>query len=471
MTDSYSAKLTEGSIIKSIIFITIPILIGNLLQVAFQITDTFWVGRLGEEAVAAVSISFPILFLVMAISGGIGLAGAVFVSQYKGNKNQDKVDHVTGQTLLMAIVASIFFGIIGYLIAPFIIGFFGVSSLVYPGALSYIRISFIGMVFVFGFMVYQSLARAVGDAKTPVYILLLSVLLNLIFDPLFIYGYGIIPAFGVGGAAMATIGTQSIAFIIGLIVLIKGKRGIHLKLNHLKPDYDLMKKIISQGIPISMEQSSRSVGFIFMTLIASSLGTTILASYGIGTNMISVVIIPALSLSIANSALVGQNIGAGKIERAEEIAKTSTVIGFITLTAIGIIFFIFSSQIVALFIPNDPEVIKQGGLLLKIASLTFGFIAIQFSILGVLRGSGNSKTTFRIALSIIIIQVASAYLLAKLFALNELGLWLSFPINFATGAIISYYIFRKGKWKDKKIIETKEVKEEIEREVEIAECE
>ncbi len=470
MEVSKGNQLTEGSILKSIILLTIPILIGNLLQVAFQITDTFWVGRLGKDAVASVSICFPILFFVMAISGGVGLAGGIFVSQYKGSKNQEKVDHVTGQTLLMATIISLFFSVIGYFLAPYIIMFFGTSKEVFSGALSYIRISFIGMVFVFGFMVYQSLSRAVGDAKTPVYILLFTVILNLVFDPLFIFGYKFIPALGVAGAAIATIGTQSIAFIAGIIILSKGKKGIHLKLRHFKPDYDLMRKIISQGIPISLEQSSRSIGFIFMNLIAASFGTIILASYGIGTNMISLVILPALSLSIANSALIGQNIGAGKIQRAQKIAKTSTILGFIILTIIGILFFIFSSQLIALFIPNETEVIKQGSLLLKIISLTFGLIGIQFSIIGTLRGSGNSKTTFKLAVLIIIIQVTSAFLLSKIFALNELGLWLSFPISNTFGAIIAYFIFKKGRWKEKKLIESKEIKENIKEECKISEC-
>ena len=420
MQDSKINRLTEGSIIKSIIFLSIPIIIGNLLQSAYQLTDAFWVGRLGADAVAAVSISFPILFFIIAFTGGIGLAGGVLVAQYKGAKEQNKVDHITGQTLLMAFFFSAIFSIIGYLLTPQIINLFGPEKAVFNNAVSYLRISFIGMVFVFGYLVYQSLARGVGDAKTPVYLILATVILNFFLDPIFIFGYGFIPALGVGGAAMATVITQAIALIGGIIVFSGGKKGIHLKLKHFKPDFSLMKKTLFLGIPISLEQSSRSIGFIIMTALATSFGTIALASYGIGTQMLGLVIIPALSLSIANSTLVGQNIGAGKIERADKSAKITTIIGFIILTIIGILFFIFANQIIAAFIPNEPEVIREGGLFLKIISLTFGFIGIQMALLGALRGSGNTKTTLYIALFVLIIQVISAIAFSKFILNNQL---------------------------------------------------
>ncbi len=461
MQDSKINSLTEGSIIKSIVFLSFPIIIGNLLQSAYQITDAFWVGRLGADAVAAVSISFPITFLIIAFTGGIGLAGGVLVSQYKGAKQQDKVDHVAGQTLLMAFFFSAIFSIIGYLFAPQIITLFGPEKAVFTNTVSYLRISFIGMVFIFGYLVYQSLARGVGDAKTPVYLILGTVILNFFLDPLFIFGYGFIPALGVGGAAMATAMTQATALIGGIIVFSGGRRGIHLKLKHFKPDFSLMKKTIFLGIPISLEQSSRSVGFIILTALATSFGTIALASYGIGTQMIGLVIIPALSLSIANSTLVGQNIGAGKIERAEKTAKTTTTIGFIVLTIIGILFFIFANQIIAAFIPNEPEVIREGGLFLKIVSLSFGFIGIQMSLLGALRGSGNTKTTLYIALIVMIVQIAVAIILSKFIFNNQLGIWIAFSAANIFGAFIAFFIFRKGKWKNKKLIEAKEVREII----------
>lgn len=471
MKNSQTNNLTEGSIIKSIIFLSIPIIIGNLLQSMYQITDAFWVGRLGADAVASVALSFPILFFIIAFTGGIGLAGGVFVSQYKGAKEHEKVDYVAGQTMIMAVFFSLIFSIIGYIFTPNIIGFFGASPEVFSNAISYLRISFLGIVFVFGFAVYQSLARGVGDAKTPVYIILGTVIMNFLLDPLFIFGWKFIPAMDVGGAAMATLFTQMIALVVGLGVMGKGKKGIHLKLKHLKPDFLVMKKIIFLGIPISLEQSSRSIGMILMTGIVAGFGTVALASYGIGGQMIMLVVIPALSLSIANSTLVGQNIGAGKIERAEKISKISTVVGFLVLTSIGIFMFIFAKQIIGFFIPGNIEVINEGSRYIRVMALAFGLMGVQMSILGTLRGSGNTGTTLKITITVIIVQVLSALILAKYVLNDELGVYLSMPISSIVGASLALIIFYRGKWKDKKLIETSEVKERIKEECEIAGCE
>lgn len=446
-------NLTEGNILTSIIFLSVPILIGNLLQSMYNITDTFWVGRLGEEAVAAVSLSFPVIFLIISFAGGVGLAGAILVAQYRGLEDSENINKVSGQTFLMAFISSIVLGTMGYFLTPSIVRLLGAEQQVIPGAVSYMSISFIGILFVFGYAIYQSLARGVGDVKTPVYIVLGTVLLNFLLDPLFIFGYKFIPAYGVGGAALATLGTQAVALMSGLIILNKGKKGIHLKLHHFNPNFPMMKKIIKLGIPSSLEQSSRSISFILMVGIAASFGTTILASYGIGQQIIMLVIIPALSLSIANSTLVGQNMGAGKPERAEKIARTSTLIGFIFLTLIGIILFIFAPSIVGIFVPNETEVIKYGTQFLRVVALTFGFVGVNMASFGTLRGAGNTSITMKIAWISMVIQVGLAYFLSKFTPLAQYGLWLGFPISSIIGASISFTIMMRGKWKEMKVIE------------------
>ena len=462
---------TKGPILKTMFVLVMPIIVGNLLQTAYQITDTFWVGSLGKEAVAAVSICFPVIFLIITLSGGIGLAGGVLVSQHKGKQEHEKVNFISGQTLLMAVVISLFFSFLGYIYAPQIISIFNADSIVFNDAISYIRVSFLGLVFVFGFMVYQSLSRAVGETKTPVLIVLATVLLNFFLDPLFIFGWKFIPALGVAGAAMATITTQMIAFAWGLAVLLRGKTGIHLKLEHFKPNFKQIKKMIFLGIPISLEQSSRAIGFIFINIIVATFGTVALASYGIGSQMLSLMIIPALSVAIANSTLVGHNVGAGKIDRAEKIIKTSVILSFVSLTLIGIVFFIFADNIISIFINSkDVEVIKEGSLFLRIIALSFGFIGAQMAVLGALRGAGSANSTFFISGLTVLFQVISAFLLSKYFLNNQIGIWYAFPLANIFGALLAYIVFLRGKWKDKKILSSPEVKEEIEKECSLAEC-
>ena len=450
-------NLTEGSILKSLAALSVPIIFANILQTAYQLTDTFWVGRLGTVAVAAVSISFPIIFLIISLGGGIAMAGTIFVAQYKGKKDKKAIDHITSQTLLMSVIISIILSAIGYFLSPFLLHLMGAEPDVFSSAVSYMKISFIGVIFMFTFMVFQSLARGVGDVKTPMYIVLGTVLLNLILDPLFIFGYGFIPASGVAGAAIATIGTQGLAAIIGIILLLTGKHQIRLNLDDLKPDLHLIKKMLKIGFPASIEHSTRALGMAVMTFLVAAFGTLTLAAYGIGSRILSFVIIPALGLSMATSTLVGQNIGAGKIKRAEKIAKLSAFTAFIILTIIGIIIFLFAKQISAIFIPGESAAIQASALFIKIMALTFGFIGIQMALNGTFRGSGN--TVISMILSIIslwLLRFPAAYLFSRYTHFAEVGIWIAFPIANIIAAILAIIWFYKGTWKQKQL--TKEIK-------------
>jgi len=462
--------LTEGPILKSLIGLSIPIIFANILQTAYQITDTFWVGRLGTVAVAAVSISFPIIFLIISFGGGLAMVGAILVSQYKGKKDQEAINHITYQTLLTVTIISIILSTIGYFLSPHLIKLMGAEPSVFSEAVTYIKISFLGMVFMFTYMVFQSLMRGVGDVKTPMYIVLGTVLLNLVLDPLFIFGYKFIPSFGVAGAAVATIGTEGLAAIIGIFLLLRGKHQIQLKLNNLKPDFDLIKKMFKIGIPASMEHSTRALGMTIMTFLVTSFGTCTLAAYGIGSRILSFTIIPALGLSIATSTLVGQNIGAGKIKRAEKITKLSCLTGFVVLTIVGIITFLFAKQISAIFIPGEIETIQSSALFIRMISLTFGFIGIQMALNGAFRGSGNTLISMVLSIfSLWVLRFPIAYFLSNYTRFNEVGIWMAFPIANIIAAIVTIIWFRKGTWKKRKITEEIKLRKETTEETTIEE--
>jgi len=213
-----------------------------------------------------------------------------------------------------------------------------------------------------------------------------------------------------------------------------------------------MKKIIKMALPLSFEQSSRSVRFLIMIAIVASFGTITLASYGIGMRIMSLIIIPSLSLSIVNSTLVAHNFGAGKIERAEKIVKISLILGFLVLTLLGVIFFIFAEPIIKIFIPNDLEVISMGVTLIRIVSLFFGFTAIQMTFYGAFRGSGNVKTTMNLSLLVSVFQILLALILSRYMGFGELGLWWSMPISNVFGALVGSIIYMRGKWRETRVI-------------------
>src|ERR1039458_7254639 len=219
----------EGPIVRALVTLAIPIVLGNVLQAGYQLTDAFWVGRLGASAVAAVSVSFPVTFLVIALGSGLAMAGATLAAQYMGAGRQDMVDHVTAQTMVMVAITSAVLGALGYGLSPYLLTLLGVASDVYAGALGFMRVSFVGIIFVFMYAMFQALMRAIGQTRLPLYIVFGTVVLNFILDPLFIFGWGPTPGLGVMGAALATLVTQALAALIGMGIFLRGRHGIRLR--------------------------------------------------------------------------------------------------------------------------------------------------------------------------------------------------------------------------------------------------
>ena len=277
-------RLLEGSIVKSLLRIAIPVVFANILQSGYQLTDAFWVGRLGGDAVAAVAVSFPITFLLIAIGAGLAIAGSTLVAQYMGAGDTRMVNHVSAQTLLLVALTSVVLGAVGFVLAPSVLGLMGVAPEVFEGGLQFMRVSFVGLVFIFGFAMIQALLRGVGEVLSPMLIVLGTVILNFLLDPLFIFGWGPLPAAGVTGAAFATLGTQSLAALIGMALLASGKYGIHVHLRDFRPDFAFMKRAFTLGFPASIEQSARALGMTAMTFLIASFGTVTVAAFGMGIN-------------------------------------------------------------------------------------------------------------------------------------------------------------------------------------------
>lgn len=445
-------SLLEGPIIKSLLRLAIPIIIANIFQSAYLLIDAFWVGRLGGAAVAAVSVSTPVSFLTISLGAGLAIAGSTLIAQYVGAKNQQMVNHVAAQTLLMVVLVSVVLGTAGYIAAPHILRLMGVSPEVYAGALGFMRISFIGLVFNFTFFVFQSIMRGIGNASLPVYIVFGTVVLNFLLDPFFIFGWGPIPAMGVKGAALATLATQSIAAIVGMIILFRGKHLIHIRKKDLVPDPAYIKRAFLIGFPASIEQSMRALGITVMTFLITSFGTLAVASYGVGSNVLQVVMIPAMGLSMSISTLVGQNIGAGQIDRAAKIGRLGATLGFWILTGIGVIVFFLAQHIIAFFVPEDQNVIREGAIFLRTMSLAWGFIGIQLCLTGVLRASGNMVIAMVLTLvSQWVLQFPLAYVLGKHTSMHIHGLWWAFPISNVIIALITMAVFAKGDWKKSRL--------------------
>lgn len=448
---------------KALITLSVPIVLTNLLHSAYQLIDTFWVGRLGADAVAAVSLSFPIIFLMITLGGGFSIAGTILVSQYKGSKNQKQIDHVSAQTVALMLVVSALISLLGYFISEPIISLMGAESSVAEPAVDYLKITFIGTVFMFGFFMFQSLMRGVGETKLPLYIVFTTVMMNLLLDPLFIMGWGPIPAFGVVGAAYATIFTQGVATAIGMYILIRGKQGIDLKLRNFKFDKALIKKMFFLGLPSSIEQSMKALGLIIISFLVAGFSTTVIASYGIGIRVLTFVIIPAFGLSMATSTLVGQNMGAGKPQRAESIGNKSSLVAFFLILFVSSVIFVFAEPITRTFIPDDEAVIAMATLFVKFLCAAFPLISLQLNLNGIFTGSGNTKISMIFSIvALWVFEFPLTYILSQKTELAETGIWMAVPIASFLTATVSFVYFKMGRWKNTKVIENKSEHEKLE---------
>ena len=455
-------SLTEGSIMNALVRIAVPIIFSSVLQTMYQITDTYWVGQLSASAVAAVSLVFPINFLLIAIGGGLPIAGTVLIAQYKGRGDERMMNHVAAQTFLMVFVVSLVLSGLGFVFSESIIRAMGAGPDIVADATSFLRYTFLGFVFVFGFFVFESLMRGLGSVKAPVRIVLGTVVLNAILDPLFIFGWGPIPAWGVSGAALATLCTQAMATVIGLLVLLGGKHGLHVKAADFAPDWAFMKRAFFIGFPSSIEQSARAFGATIMTALVAGFGTVTLAAMGIGIRVLMFAIIPAMGLSIATSALVGQNIGARKMDRALAINRIGSILAFVTLTLGGVVLWFVAYPLSELFMPDGGEALDRSAEFIRILAPTFGLVGWQMVLMGTMRGAGDTKSSMILTIvSQYLIQFPLAYIFAHVMQLGSVGIWWSFSVTNAISTVVIVLWYMRGSWKSKNLLGDAALREKV----------
>ncbi|OON66018.1 MATE family efflux transporter [Hymenobacter sp. CRA2] len=449
-----SPRLTEGPILQSLLRLALPIVLANLLQTGYQLVDAFWVGRLGADAVAAVAVSFPINFLLVALGSGFSVAGSVLVAQNFGARNLGMVNHVAAQTLALELVLSVLLTVVAYFASPALLHLIGVGADIFTEADAFQRVLFLGLPLNFGFIMFQALMRGVGQVRIPLYINLLALALNFLLDPLFIYGWGPVPGLGVAGAAMATVSTQGLSMVLGMAVLLRGRSGIALSFRGFRPDFQLMQRAFTLGVPSSIDLSARALGLSMMTTLAAGFGTTVLATYGIGSRLLAIGIIPALGISLACSTLVAQNIGARNPERALHTARYAIGVSFTLLLLVGAAVFVAAEPLVRFFLAGDEAVTRDAVEFVRIAAGSLCFTGVQQSVSGALRGTGNTLTAMMLTIvSTWVLQFPVAWYLSSHTDLGFRGLWWSFVVSNVLAASVSLLLFLRGRWLRKDLVD------------------
>ncbi|GAB1433019.1 MATE family efflux transporter [Spirochaetota bacterium] len=424
-----------------------PIMIGSIVETFYNLTDAFFLGKLGSAQVGAPSISFNIVFFLTVFGVGLSNAGMTLVSQSKGRGNDNKADHFMNQTVSLLTFVSVFLAILGTLLSSGLLKLLATPQEVYVFALPYMRIVFLGLPFSFVYFSFQASFTAIGDAAGPIKVHLLAVILNVILDPLLIYGFGSWPGWGVSGAAIATVLSQFVGALLSVIVMMRGRSGLKLALRKMRPDMDSWKLLGKIGMPASLGQGLSAFGFTVLQGVVNFFGTSAIAAFGVGNRIMHLFDIPTQGLSGATASLVGRFLGAKDQKSSMTVVNAALILVLILEIPLLTLAYFYGGGLVKLFV-NDPEAIRLGTIMFQVVSPSLLAFGLFFALSGAFQGAGDTKIILALAvLRLWFIRVPLAYYLAFRTGFGVLSIWIAmFASNFIT-AIIGFLYYKQGKWR------------------------
>jgi putative MATE family efflux protein len=439
--------LTEGNEARLIFNFTIPMLLGNLFQQSYHIINTIIVGNfLGKEALAAVGASFPIIFTLISLIIGVSTGGTIVIAQYFGAKDYKSVKRACDTIFIFFIVASIILSVIGIVSAESLFRLIRLPEEIIPEATTYLIIYFAGMIVFFGFNGTSAMLRGMGDSTTPLYFLIISTIVNIGLDLLFILVF----KWGIAGAALATVIAEGGAFLTLSLYLNRYHEVI--KFNVLKFQFDnkIFRESLRIGLPTGVQQTFISLGMLALMGIVNTFGTDVIAAYTVAGRIDNLAVLPAMNFSAALATFVGQNLGAGKADRVRSGLRTTLIMSSSISLAVTIVGIVFRKQLIGIF-TDDPEVIRIGShYLLIVCSFYLPFTAM-FKINGVLRGAGDTFIPMFISLiSLWVVRIPLAWIFSH--RIGETGIWWSIPAGWMIGLIMYYLYYATGNWRTKVVV-------------------
>lgn len=442
-----NTDLTEGKVWKVIVRFAVPLLVGNLLQQFYNITDSIIVGQfLGKEALAAVSASFFIYYFIISLVIGVGSGTTVVISQLFGAKQYQKVQLAFSSFFIFMLVGGIILSIAGIIFAEPVFRLTNTPEKVIPQAVAYFRI-YIGGTFLFvTFNSIISILRGVGESVRPMLFILITTVLNIAFDLLFILVF----KWGIEGAARATVVSQGIGMCIALAYVNNTHPLLSIKKQDMLFDWKLFKESLKIGLPTSVQQCAIALGLIALLGIVNSFGTNTLTAYGAAGKIDTIITQAILTLSGALAAFCGQNIGAGRLDRVKKGVQftmyTNIALGLLTFAAV----YLFGNEMMRIF-TKDIDVVAIGKEYLLIIG---GFFIVHGALNvynGALRGAGD--TLFPMITSLVclwLIRIPLAYYLSSWLGRN--GIWWAIGISITIGLIVTFVYYKMGFWKRRRRI-------------------
>lgn len=438
---------TKGHEGKLILQFAIPILLASIFHQLYNVVDSIFIGQfVNKEGLVAVGASFPVIFASNSFVIGIGSGATVVISQYFGAKKLGQVRRAIDTLYIFMFFASICISVLGILFAEHIFRLINLPQEALPQAVSYLRIIMAGNVLFFGFAGTNAILRGLGDSKTPLVFTIISSLINIGLDWLFIVQLH----WGVQGAALASIIAQGGAFVTGILYLNHTHELIHLRLRNIKFDKAIFKQSIRIGLPTGFQQAFVAFGMMALFGIVNQFGTSTAAAYTVSMRIEAIEMILGMSFSAALASFTGQNLGAERLDRIKTGFRAAIVMSSVITLAISAAYLLFPYPIVQLFSKDEAVTTVSMEYIHYVAPFYIMF-NLMFIVHGILRGAGATLVPMMITLfSLWIARIPASYFMAEAF--GRIGIWWGIPIGWFFGMSLSYLYYRSGKWKHKGVL-------------------
>jgi len=427
-------------------------LVSSLLQNAQNLIDLFWVGRLGSASVAALALSGTVLMMLFPVVMGTAAGTVAIVSRRVGERDLNAASDAAGQALGLAMVFGLVTAVTGYALTPRLCMLLGAPAEVIAPATVYLRIQFVGSFTVFLlFIGGHSIFQAAGNTVVPMAIMVLSNVVNLVLDPILIFGLCGFPRLGIRGAALATVTAQALSAAVALFLLGKGAFGIHIHPRRLLPRPRLAMKILAIGLPGTGQMLARSLMALVLMRIVAACGTAALAAFGIGHRLQMILLMPAFALGNSTATMMGQNLGAGKPGRARGAAWRAAGMDTGIMLSVGGLFVAFAPGLVGLF-SSDPEVIAVGTSFLRITLPFYAFVALSIVLGRGLQGAGDTLSPMVMTvISLWGLQVPLAIYLSRVMTPPTDGIWWAIATAVTVHGLMVTAWFQTGRWKGRRV--------------------
>ncbi|MGM0432530.1 MAG: MATE family efflux transporter [Spirochaetota bacterium] len=445
-----TASVDNDGLYRRLVTLALPIMAANFLQMLYNLADTYFLGKLGKEAVAAPSIAFNIIIFLIIFGAGFAAAGTTLISQSKGKGSPEKVTHYVGQTMTLLLTVSVIVSVLGLLLTDTFLRVLQVPlGATYENTRVYMRVIYMGLPLMFVSFSFRAIMQGVGDSLTPLYLQLGTVILNIGLDIVFIFGMGPIPAMGVMGAALATVTARGVSAIVALVILFSKKMEASLSLPALVPNKASWKLISKIGLPASIGQGISALGFTTLQGVVNTFGPAVIAAFGIGSRIIGIFNMSAQGISQATAVLVGQHLGAKRRAEASKVVTYGLLTTFVFISIGMTLTFFFGNYFVQFFV-QEQEVIEYGASLFRIVSGSVVFFALFTVLVGAFQGGGDTKPIMVLNIFRLWgVRVPGALLLSKTLAMGPDGIWWAmFASNFSV-ALIMFILYRTERWKYK----------------------